>query len=64
MMDIDLCGLSTGLSTESAQSTESRESRDSPSPTVSEVSQWCAWGHSGYCLTNTEDTTTEVPEST
>ena len=63
MMNMGLCGLSTGLSTESAQSTESRESRDSPSPTASEVSQWCPWGHPGYCLTNTEDTT-RVPAVT
>ena len=55
---MDQCGLSTGLSTESAQSTESRESRESPSPTVSEVSGWCSWRHSGYtCVTHTLDTT-------
>ena len=47
---MDHCGLST--------ESEVSESRESPSPSVSGVSGWCSWRHSGYtCVTHTLDTT-------
>ena len=54
MMDIDLGGLSIGQHRECSEPTEQGEQGQLQSYSYS---QWCPWGHSRYCLTDTEDTT-------